>query len=84
MQRTIDRIIFLRICEDRGIEHYETLRALQNGVRVYPRLFEIFHRADQRYNSGLFHFQPEKDRPENSIDTLTPDLAIDDDVLKAI
>lgn len=84
VQRTIDRIIFLRICEDRGIEHYETLRALQNGARVYPRLVEMFYRADERYNSGLFHFQQEKDRPQNSIDELTPELNVDDAVLKAM
>ena len=28
VQRTIDRIIFLRICEDRGIEAYGQLQAL--------------------------------------------------------
>ncbi|GJQ23289.1 restriction endonuclease subunit R [Candidatus Brocadia sapporoensis] len=83
IQRTIDRIIFLRICEDRGIEKYGRLMALQNGDRVYARLCEIFHRADERYNSGLFHFQKEKGRSE-SPDTLTLSLAIDDGVLKDI
>ena len=34
VQRTIDRLIFLRICEDRGIEHYGKLMALQNGTQV--------------------------------------------------
>ncbi len=38
VQRIIDRIIFLRICEDRGIEDYGRLRALVNGDRIYPRL----------------------------------------------
>ena len=33
VQRTIDRIIFLRICEDRGIETYGTLLGLINGER---------------------------------------------------
>ena len=60
VQRTIDRIIFLRICEDRGIEQYGKLMALQNGDRMYERLCELFYRADERYNSGLFHFQKEK------------------------
>ena len=36
-----------------------------------------------RYNSGLFHFEVEKDRAE-APDTLTPNLAIDDKVLKDI
>jgi len=42
VQVTIDRIIFLRICEDRGIEPYGDLMALQNGQQVYQRLFNLF------------------------------------------
>jgi len=83
VQRTIDRIIFLRICEDRGVENYGRLMALQNGDRVYKRLFQLFREADARYNSGLFYFRPEKDRP-NDIDALTPDLTVDDKILKNI
>ena len=84
VQRTIDRIIFLRICEDRGIEPYSRLMALQNGTRIYQRLFQLFRQADDRYNSGLFHFRPEKERSEDSLDRLTPDLNIDDRGLKDI
>jgi len=83
VQRTIDRLIFLRICEDRGIETYETLKALLNGERVYKRICEIFHRADERYNSGIFHFQKEKDRREEP-DELALGLQIDDKPLKEI
>ena len=60
IQKTIDRIIFLRICEDRGIEDYGRLMALQNGANVYKRLFQLFRKADDKYNSGLFHFKKEK------------------------
>ncbi len=83
VQITIDRLIFLRICEDRGIEPYGRLMALQNGDRVYKRLFELFDRADIRYNSGLFHFKQEKGRG-SPVDSLTPNLTIDDKVLKDI
>ncbi len=83
VQCTIDRIIFLRICEDRGIEPYGRLMTLRNGERVYPRLCEFFQRADERYNSGLFHFQREKDRPE-APDELTLKLNLDDKVLHDI
>ncbi len=83
VQRTIDRIIFLRICEDRGIEPYGTLQGLRNGDAVYKRMFERFYRADERYNSGLFHFAPERERPEIP-DDLTPSLEIDDKPLKDI
>ncbi|HOD29597.1 MAG TPA: Eco57I restriction-modification methylase domain-containing protein [Syntrophales bacterium] len=80
---TINRIIFLRICEDRGIEPYGQLQSLLNGAGVYRRLVEIFQRADDRYNSGLFHFRREKDRSAPP-DTLTLDLSIDDKTLKEI
>lgn len=83
VQLLIDRIIFLRICEDRGIEPYGRLRGLLNGENTYPRLRELFDRADKRYNSGLFHFEREKGRP-GLPDELTPRLSIDDKVLKDI
>ncbi len=83
VQRTIDRIVFLRICEDRGIERYGSLQALLEGGRVYPRLCELFRRADERYNSGLFHFSEDPARREPP-DGLTPGLEIDDKVLKDI
>ena len=83
VQRTIDRLIFLRICEDRGIEKYGTLQALLEGERVYQRLTEMFQRADEKYNSGIFHFQKEKDR-EEAPDGLTLGLKIDDKPLQEI
>lgn len=83
VQKIIDRIIFLRICEDRGIEEYGQLLNHLNGTNVYKRLLQIFTRADEKYNSGLFHFETEKDRPE-SPDEITPGLNIDDKTLKDI
>jgi type I restriction-modification system DNA methylase subunit len=83
VQRTIDRIIFLRMCEDRGIEHYGQLQAISNGSRTYPRLCEVFERADEKYNSGLFHFHQEKGRAEPP-DELTLNLAVDDAPLKYV
>ena len=83
VQRIIDRIIFLRICEDRGIESYGQLRELQKHDNIYRQLCVIFQRADDRYNSGLFQFQLEKDRNEPP-DTLTLTLNVDDDRLRRI
>jgi len=83
VQRTIDRIIFLRICEDRGIERYGQLRDLQDNDKIYERLRAIFQRADDRYNSGLFHFSKEQNRVEPP-DSLTLKLNIDDERLKRI
>lgn len=83
VQRILDRIVFLRIAEDRGIERFGQLQALTAGPRVYPRFCDLCRHADLRYNSGLFHFEPEKGRDE-SPDRLTLDLEIDDAVLKEI
>ncbi len=82
VQAIIDRIMFLRICEDRGIEQYMRLKHLLEGERVYVRLFELFQQADERYNSGIFHFHKEPGR-ENP-DIITPGLKIDDGTLKEI
>jgi hypothetical protein len=83
VQRTIDRIIFLRMCEDRSIESYGQLQALLNGENTYKRLHHLYRLADEKYNSGLFHFEEEKARAE-APDKLTLNLKIDDKVLKDI
>jgi hypothetical protein len=83
VQMTIDRIIFLRMAEDRGIEDYGRLDQLLHGTDTYARLREFYRRADERYNSGLFHFAEERGRPEPP-DELTPSLLIDDGVLRGI
>jgi len=83
VQNTIDRLIFLRICEDRGIEPYGQLRNTQQGTDVYEQLCKLFRRADDRYNSGLFHFKKEKNRDEPP-DELSLALFIDDKPLKDI
>ncbi len=75
VQLTIDRIIFLRMCEDRGIEHYGQIQNLLNGTNTYRRLREIFYHADDKYNSGLFDFKT---------DRLTPEIKVDDKPLKDI
>ena len=83
VQKTIDRIIFLRICEDRGIEEYGQLMNLLSITNVYRSLLQIFTRANEKYNSGLFHFDKEKGRYEPH-DEITPLITIDDKVLKEI
>ena len=82
VQRIIDRTIFLRIAEDRGIEPYGRLRDATTATPIYPELGRLFQLADQKYNSGLFHFKPEKGREGE--DGWTLDLQIDDKPLKTI
>ena len=83
VQMTIDRIVFLRICEDRGVERDEQLKEIGANGNVYENLCLLFKRADARYNSGLFHFSEEKDA-SSPTDTLTLNITIDDKPLKDI
>ncbi len=76
VQKIIDRIIFLRIAEDRQVEDYARLQEITaHKGDLYPCLIRLFLQADVKYNSGLFDFKA---------DQLTPRLKIDDRVLKEI
>ena len=84
VQLIIDRIVFLRIAEDRGIEPYQQLLKLCEHQDSYGRFIkELCFRADQKYNSGLFHFRHEKGLVE-APDITTPKLRIDDKVFHSI
>lgn len=75
VQQVIDRIIFLRIAEGRGVEPYENLKdAIKHGDN-YKNLFEQFRKADEKYNSGLFDFNKDK---------ISEHLKIDNKVIKTI
>ncbi|MCA9917255.1 MAG: Eco57I restriction-modification methylase domain-containing protein [Anaerolineales bacterium] len=84
VQHTIDRLIFLRIAEDRGIEGYGRLRTTTTQPNIYAELGRLFQLADAKYNSGLFHFKPERGRDDASLDSFTLNLNIDDKVLRDI
>jgi len=83
VQRTIDRIIFLRMAEDRGIEPYgrllQTSEVLETSEvsGMYTRLIDLCRAADARYNAGLFDFSPKGD-------ALALKLKVDDSALKPI
>ena len=75
VQKNIDRIIFLRICEDRGIERYGDLKNVIKNGNYYQNLFGLYRIADDKYNSGLFDFKN---------DNITPALTVDNKVVKNI
>ena len=83
VQMTMERIVFLRLCEDRGSEPYGRLKSLAGEPMIYSRLGDLFRQADDRYNSGLFHFVGAQNRNEE-VDRWTLSLKIDDRVLKNI
>ena len=68
VQRILNRIIFLRICEDRSFEQYESLKQ----IKSYSELKQLFVAADQKYDSGLFEVL-EEDK-----------ITVSDDVLLSI
>ena len=53
VQSYINRIIFLRVCEDRDLEAYQTLLQFANK-KDFNALLKKFTEADMKYNSGLF------------------------------
>ena len=73
VQKIIDRIIFLRIAEDRQMEEYGMLMKLTETENIMTDLIEVFNKADKKYNAGLF-------KKEKFIN----DLEIDDHILKSI
>ena len=53
VQNYLNRILFLRVCEDRNLEDYQTLLKFAN-TNDFKALIKKFQDADKRYNSGLF------------------------------
>jgi hypothetical protein len=84
VQSTIDRVVFLRMAEDRGLEPSEQLLKLCEQGDIYPRFMrDLCRKADDKYNSGLFHFHKEQETDEDP-DRITPKLTVDDRVFKPI
>ncbi|NOT91784.1 Eco57I restriction-modification methylase domain-containing protein [Ferruginibacter sp.] len=75
VQQIIDRIIFLRIAEDRSVEQYGNLQDAIKSGNYYQNLLRQFHIADQKYNSGLFDFKKDK---------ISDSIALDNKVIKTV
>ncbi|WP_168165125.1 Eco57I restriction-modification methylase domain-containing protein [Anaeromyxobacter dehalogenans] len=54
VQLTLNRLLFLRIAEDRGMEQYGTLREATHSGDAGRNMAKLFGRAHNKYNSGLF------------------------------
>ena len=74
VRKTIDRLIFLRIAEDRNIETEEQLLKISKGKAIYDQLLNLFGIANDKYNAGLFDCKND----------LSRDIIIDDKPLKQI
>lgn len=79
VQVNINRMVFFRNCEDRGIEPYGKLQQCltnpkQEGA-FFRNLFLLFQEADRKYNSGLFDL---------THDALSGSIAIDNQTISTI
>ncbi len=71
VQRILDRLIFIRRCEDTGINPDNlTLGEIKHlpGDKAYPKLKNLFKRYDEVYNSGLFTVGRDNDCDKINID----------------
>ena len=61
VQRLIDRLVFMRVCEDRGIREYGSLKNMlarisAEGGDFYPSLCAEFRKLDREYNGYLYKY----------------------------
>jgi len=75
VQKIIDRIIFLRIAEDRGIEEYKNLEKIVKAKNSYRGLTNYFQKAYKKYDSSLFDFEK---------DTISTRIKVTDKLLDKI
>jgi type I restriction-modification system DNA methylase subunit len=79
VQRILDRLIFIRNCEDKGLEEKKLWEA-RNETRVWKKVKEVFAYYDKNYDSKLFTYNPTDAKKVHLCDT----LEIDDSVMREI
>jgi len=79
IQRILDRLIFIRNCEDRGLEEKKLWEA-RNETKVWKKLKEVFAYYDKNYDSKLFTYDPTDAKKVHLCDT----FEIDDSVMRGI
>jgi len=79
IQRILDRLIFIRNCEDRELEEKRLWEA-KNEIHVWKKVKEIFAYYDKNYDSKLFTYDPNNPKLVHLCDT----LGIDDVVMRDI
>ena len=75
VQNILDRIIFLRICEDREVEPNDQLKQTIKTGNAYQNLVQLFKSSAEKYNSSLFDFEK---------DVLSPSIEIDNKVIQYV
>lgn len=76
VQRLINRIVFLRVCEGRGIEPYESLKYVR-PPGASAKWQELLRSADSKYNSGLFRLLQDQSLPTEVNENLLTEIVLD-------
>jgi len=79
VQRILDRLIFIRNCEDRGLEEKKLWEA-RNEARVWKKVKDVFSYYDRHYDSKLFTYDLTDSKKVHLCDTLD----ISDSVMRGI
>lgn len=79
VQRILNRLIFIRNCEDRGLEEKKLWEA-KNEAKVWKKVREVFAYYDKNYDSKLFTYDPTDSKKVHLCDMLD----IDDGVIREI
>ena len=82
--RIINRLILLRFCESLGLEPVNQLKTLLDNKNIFKSLLNVFEKANEKYNSGLFYFQQESGRNVDSLDLVSFKIDVDQNVLSSI
>ncbi|MDR1486311.1 MAG: N-6 DNA methylase [Planctomycetaceae bacterium] len=75
VSQIINRIIFLRIAESRGIEPYNCLKKVLVRGNFYTNLFKLFINAGKKYQLTLFDFTSDK---------ISATISIEDQIIQMI
>lgn len=69
VQRILNRLVFVRMCEDRGIEGEGVLREAFRGTTT--DVVDLFKRLNDRYNTGMFRAADEPSDPAVLVNATT-------------
>jgi predicted type IV restriction endonuclease len=83
IQRILDRLIFIRNCEDREMEEKRLWEA-KNEIHVWKKAKEIFAYYDKNYDSKLFTYDQNNPKLVHLCDTLDIDDVVMRDIIQGL
>ena len=83
IQRILDRLLFIRNCEDRELEEKKLWEA-KNEARAWKKVKEIFAYYDKNYDSKLFTYDPNNPKLVHLCDTLDIDDVVMKDIIQGL